>query len=134
MAAETNLHKLIRTMTPRLNPDEYVFCSMNQFSQCFMDEAIGLFREEEGWSLIMKRENAESLGIPYDSAWAWITLTVHSSLEAVGLTAAFAQALAQNDLSCNVVAACHHDHIFVKAEEALKAMAVLENLANSEKE
>jgi uncharacterized protein len=61
---------------------------------------------------------------------AWITLTVHSALEAVGLTAAFSKALADVNISCNVVAGYYHDHIFVPQQDAEKAMAVLESLAH----
>jgi hypothetical protein len=59
---------------------------------------------------------------------AWITLTVHSDLHAVGLTAAVADALAGKRISCNVVAAAHHDHLFVPVDEGAAALAALRDL------
>jgi hypothetical protein len=70
------------------------------------------------------------LGLAYTQIFAWITLTVHSSLEAVGLTAAFSRALTEAGISCNVVAAYYHDHIFVPTRDAGQAMQVLKNLSH----
>ena len=58
----------------------------------------------------------------------WITLDVHSSLEAVGLTAAVSAALAEENISCNVVAAYYHDHLFVPVADAERAMETLMRL------
>jgi uncharacterized protein len=84
------------------------------------------FREQEGLTLVLQKEQADALQLSYSFVTAWITLTVHSSLEAVGLTAAFATALAEENISCNVVAAYYHDHIFVAKPDAARAIAVLE--------
>ena len=62
---------------------------------------------------------------------AWITLEVHSSLAAVGLTAAFAGALAQANISCNVIAGYYHDHLFVARDDAERALSTLRALAAS---
>ena len=75
---------------------------------------------------------ADSLKLEYSFVASWITLTVHSSLEAVGLTAAFSKALSQEGISCNVVAAFYHDHIFVGKNDADKAMEILNRFANTE--
>ncbi len=69
------------------------------------------------------------LGLEFTFVCAWITLKVNSALEAVGLTAAFSSALGDAGISCNVIAAYHHDHIFVPLQEAQKALEVLEHLA-----
>ena len=72
------------------------------------------------------------MNIPYETTCAWITLTVHSSLEGVGLTAAVSRALAEADISCNVVAAFHHDHLFVPLKDADRAMKVLRTLSGTD--
>ncbi|WP_367180401.1 ACT domain-containing protein [uncultured Muriicola sp.] len=75
--------------------------------------------------MIIKKELADAKNLKYSFVAAWITLTVHSSLEAVGLTAAFSSALSEQGISCNVVAAFFHDHIFVDKKDAEKAMEIL---------
>lgn len=132
MPGETDLATLLRTLSPRLNPGDYVFCCLPESSATVPPEAIGSFRETEGLTLILPREAAERLSLRYDYLAAWITLEVHSSLAAVGLTAAFAGALAAHGVSCNVIAGYHHDHLFVAREDAERAMAVLHALAAGE--
>ena len=79
--------------------------------------------------MILERQQAERLGLGFDYVAAWITLTVHSALDAVGLTAAFASALGDAGISCNVVAGYYHDHLFVGRADAQRAMDVLHKLA-----
>ena len=129
MAGETALATLLRSMSPHLNDGDYVFCTLPDHRIPAGCEVIGSFREQEGLTVIVSRGRAEALKLPFSYEAAWITLTVHSSLEAVGLTAAFATALGQAGISCNVVAAFYHDHIFVAQADAQRAMAVLEGLA-----
>ena len=81
--------------------------------------------------MILPKEKADSLNLPYATTFAWITLTVHSSLEAVGLTAAVSKSLTEANISCNVVAAFHHDHIFVPVKDAERAMNELQKLTNN---
>ncbi|PJJ59061.1 ACT domain-containing protein [Hymenobacter chitinivorans] len=129
MSGETNLTQLLRTMQPQRQPGTYVFCTVASLAGLDLSECIGTFREAEGTTLILPRAAADQLGLPYSYLAAWLTLTMHSSLEAVGLTAAFAQALARHQISCNVVAAFYHDHIFVADADADKALTVLRQLA-----
>ena len=129
MTGETNLSTLLASLSPRLNPGRYVFCSVPQPTVVQVAAALGSFREAEGTTLILAREEAERLGLAYDYLAAWITLEVHSSLAAVGLTAAFAKALAGEGISCNVIAGFHHDHLFVAEADAERAMAALQRLA-----
>jgi hypothetical protein len=130
MSGETNLQALLKTMSPKLNEGDYVFCTVNRLDNIDPKEIIGLFKEEEGWTVIVNKELADKLGLNYTYIAAWITLTIHSSLEAVGLTAAFATALGNEGISCNVVAAYYHDHIFVTKGDAERAISVLQELSN----
>lgn len=115
-------------MTPKLQEGTYVFCTVDHLTNIDQHDIIGSFREEEGFTVILSRSNADRLSLSYTYIASWITLTIHSSLEAVGLTAAFSTALAKAGISCNVVAAYFHDHIFVDHKDAEAAMNVLLNL------
>ena len=129
MPGETNLNTLLKNMMPVLNEGDYVFCSISDLNGIDINEIIASFKEIEGTTVILKKQIADDLKLPYSYTASWITLTVHSSLEATGLTAAFATALADEGISCNVVAAYYHDHIFVDKKDADKAIEALTNLS-----
>jgi uncharacterized protein len=129
MAGEKNLQQLLKTLQPRHNIGDYVFCTVKDVTAINLAEVILFFKEEEGYTIIITKELAGTLQLPYTFTAAWITLKVHSSLEAVGLTAAFAAALSKEGVSCNVVAAFYHDHIFVAKNDAAKAMEILKKLS-----
>ncbi|EZP63281.1 ACT domain-containing protein [Pseudomonas sp. P7] len=129
MAGETALATLLRSMSPHLNDGDYVFCTLPDHNIPAGCEVIGSFREQEGLTLILERQQAEHAGLAFDYVAAWITLNVHSALEAVGLTAAFASALGKAGISCNVIAGYYHDHLFVGRADAERAMHVLRQLA-----
>ncbi|QKZ05067.1 ACT domain-containing protein [Pseudomonas eucalypticola] len=129
MTGETQLSLLLRNMAPQLHDGEYVFCTLPPGTPVDLDEVIGSFREAEGLTVVLARDTAEALGWRYAYVAAWITLEVHSALEAVGLTAAFASALGAAGISCNVIAGYYHDHLFVAHEDAARAMAALRQLA-----
>lgn len=125
MTGETNLAILLKTMRPRLNPGDYVFCTRPDEATVNINDALLLFKEEEGITMILLKELADSAGLDYSYIASWITLTVHSSLDAVGLTAAFSKKLSDNEISCNVVAGYYHDHLFVRKDHAEKTMQLL---------
>jgi hypothetical protein len=129
MAGEKDLDKLLKTIKPEQHPGDYVFCTVEDLSNVPPAEAILMFREKEGITVIVRKEIADKLGLNYSFVAGWITLTVHSSLEAVGLTAAFSKALAGNGISCNVVAAFYHDHLFVRQQDTATAMEILKGLS-----
>ncbi|MPR01723.1 ACT domain-containing protein [Pseudomonas sp. MAFF 212408] len=129
MAGETTLATLLRSMSPQLNDGDYVFCTLPDACIPAGCEVIGSFREQEGLTLIVERQQAQHAGLSFDYVAAWITLNVHSALEAVGLTAAFASALGNAGISCNVIAGFYHDHLFVGRADAERAMHVLRQLA-----
>lgn len=123
---------MIAGMNPALMPGLYQFCTLSDPARiaAALPDALGTFHEAEGLSLILPDETARALGLPLAGALRQITLQVLSSLEGVGLTAAVASALADHGIACNMVAAYHHDHAFVPAADAERAVGVLRALAD----
>jgi len=129
MSGEKNLQTLLKTMKPILNDSEFVFCSIKTSELKSLNvEPICIFREQEGITLILTRENAEKNHLHYSFMSRMITLTVHSSLEAVGFLAIILNKLAENGISVNTISAYYHDHLFVPTDKADHAMKVLQNL------
>lgn len=131
MAGETDLTKLVRSLQPQLNEGEYIFAKIDNKRQIPTQDIIGFFREQEGVTLILEKEKADAMHITYGFIASWISLQVHSSLEAVGLTAVFATELAKHAISCNVVAGFYHDHIFVNHNLGEKAIKILSELSEN---
>ena len=129
MKGETNLALLIRGMKPKLNEGEYVFTTITDIDIIDRASTLFEFKEKEGITIVVERSKADELNLKYEFVASWITLMVHSALEAVGLTAAFSQVLTKHNISCNVVAGYYHDHIFVDVKDAKKAIGVLELLS-----
>lgn len=127
MAGIKDLDILLSNIEPILNERDFVFCSFPSFDWAQICELapIGIFHEKEGITLIIDREDAVNRNIDYQSVYKLITLNVHSSLDAVGLTAAFSTKLAEKNISANVVAAYYHDHIFVPREKAGQALSAI---------
>ncbi|WP_299182726.1 ACT domain-containing protein [uncultured Aquimarina sp.] len=131
MTGEKNLTKLIQKMTPELQPGVYVFTTVKATDLIERKDIICEFKEQEGITLVLKRETADNLNLRYEFIASWIILKIHSSLDAVGLTAIFSTELAANEISCNVIAGYFHDHIFVNAEDAEKTIEVLKRLSQN---
>jgi len=131
MTGEKDLTRLLKGIRPVHNIGNYVFCTVDNLKAEFIDPAVLIFKEREGNTLIIQKELADSLGLEYSFVASWITLTVNSSLESAGLTAAFSKALSDREVSCNVVAAYYHDHIFVNQNDTEKAMEILLELSTS---
>jgi len=131
MNGEKNLKNLLTTMSPNLIAGDFVFCSFENAN--YGDHAdlkpIAAFSENEGLTLVIPKLKADEHGMKYESVFKCITLSVHSSLDAVGLTAAFSNKLTEHGISANVIAGYFHDHIFVQAEHAENAIAALNELA-----
>ena len=134
MGGETDLNTLLKGLSPELLPDHYVFVTLPEFcAEQFNSLApLGLFQEVEGTTLILNEQTARDAGFEFEGVFRCITCKVHSSLEAVGMTAAMSAALTAQGVSANVVAAYYHDHIFVPAADADKAMAALSSLAGND--
>ncbi|KRD59250.1 acetyltransferase [Flavobacterium sp. Root935] len=133
MEGEINLNTILENLNPVLNAGEYVFTKVDSIDHIAFSKILFLFKEKEGITVVLEKRFAEELNLTFSYIASWITLEVHSSLAAVGLTAAFSQALGNANISCNVVAAYLHDHIFIDKNDALKAMEVLLKLKQKNK-
>jgi uncharacterized protein len=126
---------MISGMTPTLQKSEFVFCSVTDESMDWQSmRPLGLFRESESTTIILERSVAETHGLDAALPMRYITLEVHSALDGVGLTAAVATALSDAGIPCNMVAAFHHDHVFVPssmAEAALDTLLKVQALAKN---
>lgn len=126
MSGIKELEMLLQSMSPELQAGEFVFCTVkNSLSEVVSLQPIATFMEQEGLTVIVEKQLAEQAHLEFDGVFKLITLTVHSSLDAVGLTAAVATKLAEYGISANVVAAFFHDYIFVQIDKAEQAMLAL---------
>jgi len=132
MSGVVDLGDLCRQMTPRLADGVYVYCTFSDFRLPGGVEPICTFREAEGLTAIVGRREAEAAALPYVFPCRLITLTVHSSLDAVGFLARITDRLARAGIACNAVAAFHHDHLFVPEERAEETLQILRNLASEQ--
>lgn len=124
----TTLALLLRTLDPLLRPGVFVYATAPSGQLPDAADLIGWFREDEGLTLIVAEPVAVRLGLSIHFRAAWISLRVESELSAVGLTAAMSTALAAQGISCNVIAALHHDHLLVPIDQAEAALACLRTL------
>lgn len=121
--AENDLSVLLRSMEPVLHPEPYGF-AVREGALPF--QPFATVAEAEGMTVV-----APLALLGAGAPWARISLTVHSDLAAVGLTAAFATALGAEGISCNVIAGYHHDHLFVQWDRREDAMRALEALSRA---
>jgi hypothetical protein len=124
----SDLNLLLRTLDPLLHEGVYAFAFLPPGTGLAGLAPLATFQEDEGLTVVLKEETALAQPVPVLFRAAWITLRVHSDLQAVGLTAAVSQALAAAGISCNMFAGVHHDHLFVPVDEAARALAVLREL------
>lgn len=130
MAGITDLDILLRSMRPHLLDAEFVFCTLSGSLKDYCQlNPVATFQEAEGLTLVLEKTVAEAAGFSFNGSYRQISLTVHSSLDAVGLTAAIATKLASKGISANVIAAYYHDHIFVQQHKAAEALAALQEFA-----
>ena len=133
MTGETELQILLSHLNPILQPATYVFCTLpdSDYGVLAYLSPLGCFQENEGLTLILDQEKAEIAGLEYQDVFRCISLSVHSSLNAVGLTAAVSAALASNGICANMVAAYFHDHVFVPEDRADDALRLLKRFSAS---
>ena len=131
MPGSRDLEYLLKEANPTLDAEDYVFvCVAGTYGDYAEWQPIASFSEAEGLTLVIRQHVAEANSLAYDGVFKRITLQVHSSLEAVGLTARFAECLAADNISANVCAGYYHDHIFVPATDAQRALTALTRLAD----
>ena len=131
MSGEINLSILLRSLRPKLQEESFVFACTEKSIDWSKIRPWGMFQEQEGTTLILDQHTADEHGFSYESIFSCITLQIHSSLHAVGLTAAVSQALAQQNIPANMIAAYHHDHIFIPQERAMDALMILTSLSQN---
>ncbi|XAS67998.1 N-acetyltransferase [Micrococcaceae bacterium Sec5.7] len=129
MNGEKNVQALLASMHPVLREGDYVYV-LWPHGMPLVAGIEAAVREAEGLTVVLPRAEADSLGLPYDFVAAWITLQIHSELEAAGLTAAVSTALTDGRISCNVLAGFHHDHLLVPVADAPRALEILAELAS----
>jgi hypothetical protein len=130
MTGERDLSRLQRHMAPQMHSETFVYCNFPDFEIPPGMSPICTFREAEGLTVIVEKGQAVHRAVEYVFEARLITLTVHSSLEAVGFLAALAGSLAQASIPCNAVAGYHHDHLFVPTARAGEAFALLSAMAS----
>ena len=124
----SDLAALLASLQPELHPGTWAWCALPAGTPIDGIDAVATVRETEGLTVVVAQAQALARGWDVVFPSAWITLRVHSDLAAVGLTAAFARALGDAGIACNVIAGIHHDHLFVPVDRAADAMASLEAL------
>jgi uncharacterized protein len=123
-----NLNSLLQGLSPALHEGAFVFCQVPVMPMGVVP--IAMFREAEGVTMILPLVDAQALKLKYDGVFAWLTLQQHTSLFAVGITAAVSAALSESGICANVVAAFSHDHIFVPYTRGHEAVQLLQRLTN----
>jgi len=116
---------MLSTMSVGRRPGTFTYVSVIDPPPELLAVAQAIVTEEESTTLVLPVQTAEAAGLGVTVELAWLTLEVHSSLEAVGLTAAVSARLAACGIACNVIAGYHHDHLLVpvaRAEEAVDAL------------
>ena len=118
---------MLRHLTVTVRPGRFTVVQADG-TVALGDGVEAVLREQEGTTVVDTVEAAAREGWDVGFEAAWLTLDVHSALEAVGLTAAVATALAAEAIPCNVLAGYHHDHLLVPADRVDDAEACLARL------
>ena len=131
MAGETDLEKMLLSLEPRLLDGDYVFCTVKdaEADALVRLQPLASYREDEGLSLLLLQQQADTEAFEYHGVFRGITLSVHSSLDAVGLTAAVSTRLAAAGIPANMIAGHYHDHVFVPVDKAELALQLLREFA-----
>ena len=131
MSGMTDLQQMLEHLTVKRRDGEFVYLVVPSLEEGARHDPAALIVEDEGITAVVPRSVADHAGLAYDYVATWLTLEIHSALEAVGLTAAFSRALGDEGISCNVIAAYHHDHLLVPSHRSDDAIRALEGLRHS---
>lgn len=130
MSGERDLSRLLTGLAPELEAEPRVFVRIDgEPAAEIVAASFAIVREREGVTVVLDAADAARFGLPIEPRWAWITLTVHSDLAAVGMMAAVAAELASAGIPVNPVAGWYHDHLLVPWERREEAVRRLEELA-----
>lgn len=129
MSGEQDLSRLLTTLKAELVDGVFCFVTLAGRDVPSGVSPRMVFKEAEGTTFILLREEAEAHGLAHEFASRMITLDVHSSLEAVGFMAIIATELAKEGISVNPVAGFYHDHMFVPEDRVEDALGVLKRIA-----
>ena len=122
---ETDLDRMLATLGVRRRPGVFVYIAVEVPTPGLVAAAHAMVKEGRLTTIVLPVEAAERAGQATTVQFAWLTLTVQSSLEAVGLTAAVSARLAAIGVPCNVLAGYHHDHLLVPVDRVHDAITVL---------
>tara|TARA_B100001057_G_scaffold66661_2_gene60369 strand:+ start:16193 stop:16609 length:417 start_codon:yes stop_codon:yes gene_type:complete len=130
MNGECDLEKLVQNLAPILRPDRYVIGSVDSWPDPLPEGLLATIQEPEALTVIAPVAESGGLGLEPSAVFRCIRLNVHSSLQAVGLTAVISTRLARHGISANLLAGAYHDHLLVPEGDAERALRVLEELSS----
>jgi hypothetical protein len=131
---ETDLQKMLDTLAVQRRPGVFTYVAVTELTSGLSRAAHATVQEEELVTVVLDAEIAADRGFDVLVRLAWLTLTVHSSLEAVGLTAAVSARLTEAGISCNVLAGIEHDHLLVpvaRVDDAIAALTTSGSISSS---
>jgi hypothetical protein len=122
---ETDLAAMLAMLSVQRRPGVFAYIAVQVPTPGLIAAAHALVKEGRLTTIVLPVDAAARAGQVTDVQFAWLTLTVQSSLDAVGLTAAVSARLAAIGIPCNVLAGYHHDHLLVPVDRVDDAIAVL---------
>jgi hypothetical protein len=125
---ERDLASMLRSLTVERRPGVFAYVSVERPSAELVSLAAAVVEESEGVTLVLPVDTARDAGLTPVFEATWLTLEVHSSLDAIGLTAAVSNALAAAGIPCNVIAGAYHDHLLVPVARATEATNCLRQM------
>ncbi len=125
-----DLQSLLNRLSPTIHKKQFCFVCINgaKYGEHSHLCPLASFEEAEGLTLVIPRDIARASGYADAPAFSCITLNVHSSLAAVGLTAAVSGQLADAGISVNMIAGYYHDHLFIPEADSTRALLIVQQM------